>query len=158
MSKDFSIDQLKELMECVARNNLGELLLESESVRLRIRGAAAVNPPEAPHAPIPFIPSEGAPAPAQSAPGQEPQESAPRQDDANCVLSPLVGTFYSASGPDQDPFVKPGQRIAKGDVLFIIESMKVMNEVPSEVDGVVAQVLVEDGQPVEFGQPILRLE
>ena len=72
--------------------------------------------------------------------------------------SPIVGTFYAAPSPDKPPFVTVGTQVSKGDVLFIIESMKLMNEVTSEYDGVVAEIFVEDGETVEFGQPIMRIE
>ena len=71
---------------------------------------------------------------------------------------PIVGTFYSKPSPDKEDFVKIGDRVKKGDVLFIIESMKLMNEVKSEFDGVVSKILVESGDGVEYGQPILILE
>ena len=74
------------------------------------------------------------------------------------VKSPIVGTFYRSSSPDKDPFVQVGDSVRKGDTLFIIESMKLMNEVASDFDGKVAEILVENGQPVEFGQPVMRIE
>lgn len=76
----------------------------------------------------------------------------------NVVKSPIVGTFYAASAPDKDPFVQPGDTVKKGDVLFIVESMKLMNEVTSDYDGTVLQLLVENGQPVEFGQPVMVIK
>ena len=69
--------------------------------------------------------------------------------------APIVGTFYSSPAPDKEPFVAVGKQVKKGDVLFIIESMKLMNEIQSEYDGEVAEILVEDGAPVEYGQPIM---
>ncbi|WP_312644406.1 acetyl-CoA carboxylase biotin carboxyl carrier protein [Hydrogenoanaerobacterium sp.] len=74
------------------------------------------------------------------------------------VKSPIVGTYYASPAPDKDPFVKVGQKVKKGEVLFIIESMKLMNEVTSDYDGVVKEILVGNGQAVEFGQPVLVLE
>ena len=76
----------------------------------------------------------------------------------NVVKAPLVGTFYAASAPDKPPFVTVGKRVKKGDVLMIIESMKLMNEVQSEFDGTVEKILVSDGQPVEFDQPIMIIK
>lgn len=76
----------------------------------------------------------------------------------NVVKAPIVGTYYSAPGPDKEPFVKVGQQVKKGDVIMIIESMKLMNEVQSEFDGVVKEILVENGNPVEFDQPIMIIE
>ena len=74
------------------------------------------------------------------------------------IKSPMVGIFYAAPSPEAEPFVKVGSKVKKGDTLFIIESMKLMNEVPSDVDGIVTQILVDNAQPVEYGQPILVIE
>lgn len=73
------------------------------------------------------------------------------------VTAPTVGTYYAAAGPDKPPFVKPGQAVSKGDVLYIIEAMKVMNEIKSEMDGTIGKIFVKNGDPVEFGQPILTI-
>ena len=80
------------------------------------------------------------------------------QLEGRVMKAPIVGTFYAAAAPDKPPFIKEGQTVKKGDVLFIIESMKLMNEVASEYDGVISKILVENGQGVEFGQPILCIE
>ncbi|MBM4128786.1 MAG: acetyl-CoA carboxylase biotin carboxyl carrier protein, partial [Nitrospira sp.] len=74
------------------------------------------------------------------------------------VTSPIVGTFYRAPSPESDPFVEAGSRVKKGQVLCIIEAMKLMNEIESEVDGIVIKVLVENGQPVEYGEPLFLIE
>ena len=74
------------------------------------------------------------------------------------ITSPFVGTFYRAPSPDQDPFIKKGAMVSKGDVLCIVESMKLMNEISSDVDGKVVSILVENGQPVEYGEPLFILE
>lgn len=74
------------------------------------------------------------------------------------ILSPMVGTCYMASGPEADPFVSPGQRVETGQVICIIEAMKLMNEIEAEVGGIIREVLVEDAQPVEFGQPLFLIE
>ena len=99
--------------------------------------------------------------------GQYPQQCGPQGGESaddkcakngNEITSPIVGTFYAAPSPDKPPYVTVGKQVHKGDVLFIIESMKLMNEVMSEYDGVVAEIMVEDGMTVEFGQPIMRIE
>ncbi|NMB30184.1 MAG: acetyl-CoA carboxylase biotin carboxyl carrier protein [Clostridiales bacterium] len=76
----------------------------------------------------------------------------------NVITSPIVGTFYAAPAPDQSPFVEKGASVEKGDVVFIIESMKLMNEIQSEFSGKVAEIFVENGEAVEFGTPIMRIE
>lgn len=148
MSKEFTVEQLQNLIKCVAENDLGEFLFETEGVKLRIRGReAAPVMMSAPPAPAPVIPEPQA-APVSAVP-EKPQ---------NVITSPIVGTFYGAAGPDKEPFVKVGQHVSEGETVFIIESMKVMNEVPADKSGVVAEILVENGMGVEYGQPILRLE
>lgn len=82
----------------------------------------------------------------------------PVDDGLNDVVAPMVGTFYSASSPDADPFVKPGQTIKQGDVLCIIEAMKVMNEIKAETSGTIVDILVENGEPVEFGQALFKIK
>ena len=96
----------------------------------------------------PVAPSEAEPA-AESA-----EEEA---TDANGIMSPMVGTFYRSSSPDADPFVRIGDRVEEGMVVCILEAMKVMNEIQAETSGEIAEVLVENGEPVEFGQPLFLL-
>ena len=155
MGKELSVEQIKELMNSVHENRIGELLLEAEGFKLRIRGTEAMPAPQPQAAPAAVSGAAVAAAAVTAAPEEaiQPQASAGR-----VITSPIVGTFYSASSPDAEPFVKPGQAVKAGETVFIVESMKVMNEVPADQDGVVAEILVRDGDPVEYGQPILRLE
>lgn len=97
---------------------------------------------------------------AASAAAAEPAEAVSEiaLPSGNVVKAPIVGTYYSAPGPDKEPFVKVGQQVKKGDVIMIIESMKLMNEVQSEFNGTVKEILVENGNPVEFDQPIMIIE
>ena len=81
-----------------------------------------------------------------------------KEDRIHIVHSPMVGTFYAAPAPDQDPYVTKGQSVKEGDVLCIIEAMKLMNEIKSEVSGKIVDILVENGQPVEFDQPLFKIE
>ena len=94
------------------------------------------------------------PAVQASAPSSN---AAPAEDDAELVTAPMVGTYYAAASPDEAPFVKVGQKVNKGDVLCIIEAMKMMSEITAQDDGVVAEILAENGQAVGFGAPLLRL-
>ena len=110
---------------------------------------------------MPVMPPVMATAPqAAAAPVQTQTEAAPQETalSGNVVKAPIVGTFYAAPSPDKDPFVKVGQQVKKGDVIMIIESMKLMNEVQSEFDGVVKEILIQDATPVEFDQPIMIIE
>jgi acetyl-CoA carboxylase biotin carboxyl carrier protein len=93
------------------------------------------------------------PQPTQEAPKVEVKE----EKNIHIVKSPIVGTFYRAPAPGAKPFVEVGSRVKKGDVLCIIEAMKIMNEVKSDVNGVVEEILVENGQPVEYGQPLFKI-
>ena len=93
-----------------------------------------------------------APAPACSAPAP-----APDVEEGRAVTAPLVGTYYAAPGPEQPPFVKAGDRVKKGETLCLIEAMKMMSEITAQYDGVVAEILAENGQAVGFGAPLLRL-
>ncbi len=115
-------------------------------------------PPAAPYAP-PQGSADGSPAPpAASGPAPAPaDESAPESARAT-VKAPLVGTFYRASAPGEAPFVNVGDVVSKGDTLCIIEAMKLMNEIESEADGTIAEILVEDALPVEFDQPLFLIE
>ena len=96
-------------------------------------------------------------AAVSAAPAAEAEEPEPAKTGKE-ILSPMVGMFYAAPSPNSDPFVKPGDRVKKGDILCIIEAMKLMNEITAEEDGVLAEVLAENGQVVEFSQPLFRLK
>ena len=109
----------------------------------------------APAAPVMPV---AAPAPAAGAEAQaaSQEQAAPRKEGA-LVLSPTVGVFYASPSPDARPFVEVGDQVKKGDTLCIIEAMKLMNEIPSEVDGTVAEICVGNGQVVEYNQPLFRI-
>ncbi len=111
----------------------------------------ATAPVAAPVAPVDF-------KPRPSAPTRAPAESAGSEKKGHVITSPFVGTFYRSPAPDQPTFAEVGSTVKKGQTLCIIEAMKLMNEIESEVAGKVAEVLVQNGQPVEFGQPLFRIE
>ena len=100
--------------------------------------------------------NDGAAAPAQ--PDTESQEKAGAEDNEHVVKAPIVGTFYEAPSPDSDPYVGVGDHVSEGDVLCIIEAMKLMNEIEAETSGTIKEVLVEDAEPVEFDQPLFLIE
>lgn len=147
MQYDKLSEAVKEMVSIMKENRLGRLHVKSgefeielgESMEGHFMGHTVMTHPVE-------LPSP------QELPAEEKPES------GRFIKSPIVGTFYAASAPGKPPFVKAGKSISKGDVVFIIESMKLMNEVKSELDGVVAEVLVSDGEAVEYDQPILRLE
>lgn len=141
------------------RSDLTEFVVEEEQFKLQIKRATTTQaqPPIVGYAPPPPPP---APAPAQAAPthGEAPQApAAPKEDNSVYITSPMVGTFYTAASPDSAPFVQAGDAVQPDSVVCIIEAMKIMNEIQSEQKGTIAEVLVENGQPVEFGQKLYRL-
>lgn len=156
-----SLDEIKELVELIAEKQFNEFELERGNFRLRLqRGAkevesvTLVQQPLVQAAPTPApIP---APLPAPSATMQPP--APPAEDNLHIVTSPIVGTFYRASSPAANPFVNSGDQVNPGQTLCIIEAMKLMNEIQSDVSGTIAKIFVENGQPVEYGQPLFGLK
>src|SRR5262245_32924399 len=153
-----TLDEIRELIRLVTETGVAELELQRGENRVRIRRAFAANQdvfvtsPAAPQvmASAPTNMSSSAPAAAASF-AAEPAKSA-ADPSLFTVKSPIVGTFYEASAPGTPPFVREGERVQPGKVLCIIESMKLMNEIESEVSGVVERRLVMNGQPVEYGE------
>lgn len=150
----FDLETIEKLADIVSSKELSELTVSDGDRAITIKGKKC--PPPAPAA-MPF-PVMGAAAGA-SAPVPEADASA-KEDavDGNVVKSPIVGTFYAAPSPEKPPFVTVGDTVKKGDVIMIIESMKLMNEVRSDFDGVVEKILVSDGQAVEYDQPIMIIK
>lgn len=159
------LDKIRELVQLVEQSRIQELEISNrgETIRISKAGPAAIVP--ASLAAVPPVPTdagsspEGAPAGGAKTGGEAAAGSAAaRGENVRDVSSPMVGTFYRAPAPDADPFVRVGDRVEKGDVVCIIEAMKVMNEIEAEVSGIVREILVENAQPVEFGQPLLLVE
>ena len=141
--------KLKTLIELVESSGIAELEIEEGEERVRITRSVAASPASTVVVPA-TIPS-GATLPAALAP----PPAAPVESEGHQVKSPMVGTFYRAASPGAKPFVEVGDTVQVGDTLCIIEAMKLMNEIESDKSGVVKQVLAENGQPVEFGQPLV---
>lgn len=156
-----TFEQIKELIELVAKRKLGGLEIERSDFRLKIAGQESSLHPRAIHA-APPEPAAlvGAPA-AAAAPGAAAAAAEPVADAApaggHVLTSPIVGTFYAAPSPEAEPFARVGARVRKGQVLCIIEAMKLMNEIESDVDGTVTQVFPKNGQPVEFGEQLFAI-
>ncbi|MGN2611688.1 acetyl-CoA carboxylase biotin carboxyl carrier protein [Aliivibrio fischeri] len=154
------IRKIKKLIELVEESGIAELEIAEgeESVRISratapIAQVAPVQTVAAPAAPV------AAPAPVASAPvASAPAVEAPAEVAGHTVRSPMVGTFYGAPSPDAKPFVKVGQQVTAGDTLCIVEAMKMMNQIEADKSGVVTAILLEDGQPVEFDQPLVIIE
>ena len=140
--------KLKTLIDLVEGSGIAELEISEGEERVRITRTIASQQVYAP-APQPVAVAPAVPQPA--APVAEPAKAAP---EGHVVKSPMVGTFYRSASPGSKPFVDVGQNVNSGDTLCIIEAMKLLNEIESDQTGVIKAILVENGQPVEFGQPL----
>ncbi len=151
------VEQILQLIDAVSASELTEFKYEEDGVKLSLKktnGKEVTMIPAAPIAPA-SLPAAPAPAAASAAaPLAAPASAAETSPAGNVVKSPLVGTFYAAPAEDAAPFVKVGDSVKEGQVLAIVEAMKLMNEIESDFTGTVAEILVENGQAVEFGQPL----
>jgi acetyl-CoA carboxylase biotin carboxyl carrier protein len=150
---------IKSLIEAVDQSSIDSVDIERGGTRVRISktpamsgGAVVAAPPPAVAPAAPGPAPTAAPAPAEGAGGSA------AQDDLAEVTSPMVGTFYAAPAPDAPPYVRVGQKVAVGDTLCIIEAMKLMNELEAEVAGTVAEIVVQNADPVEYGQVLFRID
>ena len=147
--------KLKTLIELVETSGIAELEIQEGEERVRITRALAPAGQtlmlHAPQAPAPVATSAVAPAPLRAEPVP------PAEPEGHVVKSPMVGTFYRAASPGAKSFVEIGDTVKEGDTLCIVEAMKLMNEIEADASGVVKAILVENGQPVEFGQPLFVL-
>ena len=156
--------ELKELIEFLIEKDISEFELERGDVKVRIKRGADAQPVPiiTPVATIPAV----APGPAATAAshtavpaagGDSATTTAVPEEELHLVKSPIVGTFYEAPGPGAPPFVKPGDAVQAGQVLCIIEAMKLMNEIESDMTGEVVKTLAANGKPVEYGQPLFSI-
>jgi len=160
------LDQLKQILDLVREHALSEFEIEHEGFRLRIRkdavnGAVVTVPAVGPGSPVAVIPpvQAGAPVNATSPAADSPADASPADAEIELavVKSPIVGTFYRAPEPGAANFIEIGSAVKKGDVLCIIEAMKLMNEIDSEYDGEIVSVYVENGQPVQYGERLFAI-
>lgn len=153
------IRKLKTILDLFENSSLAEIEFceGEERIRLSKQSTAAAPvaaaPPPAPAAAV----TSAAPPPPAAAHADSVAETPP-ESSGTVVKSPMVGTFYRSSAPDKPPFVSVGQRVAEGDTLCIVEAMKLMNDIPSPVAGVVKQILAENGEPVGFGANLFVIE
>jgi len=145
------ISEIRKLIRLVQQSDVTEIEVTEGESTVRISRQSLVAPAVA--APQAVAAAPLAPATAVVAPAPI-VETAAAENDEHIFKSPMVGTFYAASSPDDDPFVSEGTVVKKGDVLCIVEAMKLMNEIEAEYDGVVEKVLAKNAQPLEYGQPI----
>ncbi len=142
---DWNLEQLRELLKILNETDITELTLESGDLKLQVRKSETV--------------AVGVPT-VSASPTPEPPPASPVPDSRKLVdvVSPMVGTFYRSPAPGEPPFVEVGEMVKKGQTLCIIEAMKLMNEIEAEVAGRIAEILVENAQPIEFGQVLMRIE
>ncbi|HXH07530.1 MAG TPA: acetyl-CoA carboxylase biotin carboxyl carrier protein [Vicinamibacterales bacterium] len=153
-----NFDDVRRILELVREHELTEFELEQEGFRIRVRKDArgqAVADPVVPASVPP--PAAAAPVVAAAPPEAPAPEAAEEEVELAVVKSPIVGTFYRSSEPGAPPFVEVGSRVRKGQVLCIIEAMKLMNEIESEYDGEVVRIYVENGQPVQYGERLFAI-
>ncbi len=161
------IKEIQSLIKFVAKSGAREVKIETEDLKITIK----TGPAESDHYEPTYIqqipmgqPQMTQPAPPQSRPGEAATADTSKEDDKEddskyiTIKSPIIGTFYRKSSPDKDAFVEVGTVIKKGDVLCVIEAMKLFNDIESEVSGKIVKVLVEDSSPVEFDQPLFLVD
>lgn len=153
--------EVKRLLAFMQENGLEEFEYERDGVHIRLKRASAA-PVTPAMAAVPLVSTSIAPVPLQApaaAPGHDPAKApaAAPAADMHLIKSPIVGTYYASPGPEAEPFVTVGARVESGQVLCIIEAMKLMNEIESDVAGEVVQILVENGHPVEYGEPLFGI-
>ncbi len=144
-----NVDKIKKLIDLMNANNLTELEIDEDGVRVRLqKGQPKANGVVVTTATVPATPAQEPAAPETA------EEADPGTD---AIKAPMVGTFYRAPGPDEPAFVEVGDKVTADSVVCIIEAMKVMNEIKAGTEGVVAEILVENGSPIEFGQLLFRI-
>lgn len=141
------LDDLRDLIDLLKDTDITELQIEKEGTKITIKRRRTAVPQETPE---------------QAVPAAEPEkiviDEGEEKEGLLTVVSPIVGTFYRSPSPEAPPFVAEGSRVTKGQVLCIIEAMKLMNEIESEFDGIIKKAIVENGQPVEYGEPLFHIE
>lgn len=145
------IKTIEELARVMRENELSSLEVKEGDSAVKLERQSVSNAGPVSPAPVPAADPVSVPAPEAA----QKQSAAKR---GSLVLSPTVGVFYTAASPDAKPFVEVGDHVKKGDVLCIIEAMKLMNEIASETDGVITEICVNNGQVVEYNQPLFRIE
>ncbi len=145
---DFNLEQLRELLKILNETDITELTLESGDLKLSVRKSDS-----------PVVPAPGVVSPTPIvAVTTVPETPVPDNRKLMDIVSPMVGTFYRSPAPDEPPFVELGEVVKRGQTVCIVEAMKLMNEIEAESAGRIAEILVENAQPIEFGQVLMRIE
>ncbi len=152
--RSYNIEEIRDLADLFEERGLTEFEFENENIRVRLAKMSATS-----FAPAPQPVSVSSPATGISAvPSADAGPATAAESDLYKITSPIVGTFYRASGPDKEPYVSEGSKVSPDTVVCIVEAMKLMNEIQAETSGEVVEVYVENGQPVEFGQPLFGIK
>ena len=160
------LKEIENLLDLIAESEVNEVSIEEGDFKIKVKKKPDIKESSAPQQmPMQYqVPAQPQQAPQPQQTPQQPQQSSgsetpgesdgDNQPSGDVVKSPIVGTFYRAPSPDDDPFVKVGDTVEKGQTLCIVEAMKIMNEIESDYSGEVKKILVEDGEPVEYDQPL----
>lgn len=157
------IEEIKEIIKLIDESSINEFTYESEGAKINLRKKAAesvqaTNATVPPSQPIKEEAIQSKPAPAEQATENKETANDTTAEFDHEVLSPMVGTFYNSPNPESDPFVSVGAKVKENTVVCIVEAMKLFNEIEAEVSGEITEVLVENGELVEFGQPLFRVK
>ena len=160
------LKQIKQIIELMKRSELSEFAVEEEGFKLKIRrggnGQPVVSAGRGSNSPFPVVEVPAASQSAASSPGAAggtaPTGASKEEEGVIYVKSPMVGTFYRAASPESKAFAEPGTKVVENTVVCIIEAMKIMNEIQAEIKGTVIEALVENGQPVEYGQRLFKVK
>ncbi|MGB7210767.1 MAG: acetyl-CoA carboxylase biotin carboxyl carrier protein [Pyrinomonadaceae bacterium] len=158
LDASLNMDELRELAEMVNEHGFTDFEFENENIRVRLSKAVAA-PANQQFQPVSYAPTVSAPvaATAISTETLAAEPAAPVEEELFKITSPIVGTFYRSAGPDKEPYVKEGSKVSETSIVCIVEAMKLMNEIEAEVSGEVVKIYVENGQPVEYGQPLFGI-
>lgn len=149
--ESLNLDEIRELAELVNEHGFTDFEFENENIRVRLSKTAPV---------VQHVQAQPVAVAAQPAATAEVHAAAPAaqpDEDLHKITSPIVGTFYSAPGPDKEPYVREGSKVTPESVVCIVEAMKLMNEIQAETSGEIVKIYVENGQPVEYGQPLFGI-
>ena len=160
-----NFQELRELLSAIAQTDITELTLKNQEFELTVRKEANLVSPQIATI-TPSVVENSVNLPVSQPSAAQPEVATPETPASNApddkkwvnITSPMVGTFYRAPAPDEEPFVSVGDRITKGDTVCIIEAMKLMNEIEGEINGQIMEIAVQNGEPVEFGQVLMRID
>ncbi len=166
-----NLKEIQELVKIINKSNVAEISIEQKDFKITLKAKVdasdssrtevvhqPISIPVQPSAPTQPLPAAPAPEPPAPAPSPPPAKEADNDNNLITITSPMIGTFYRSPGPDKDPFIKVGDTIQQGDVVCIIEAMKLFNEIEAEVSGKVVKILAENSTPVEYDQPLLLID